>query len=504
MSHLAYQKRGPAVELDTDYIVVGTGAGGAAAAVGLARGGMHVTMVEAGAWRAPSDYPTSMYGQLRDMMDDWGSTLTRGRAMWPVVQGRGVGGTTVINSAIVVRTPGDIFRLWETEHGVGGDAMADSIWSYQDQIETDLSVEPVPRETMGRSNALAMQGAKATGLHNHDMLRNVKDCLGKGFCLQGCRAERKQSTALTYVPEVLERGGDLLSCAPVSRIQIEAGRAVGVEGTFIHPQTRAKGAAFRVRARKGVLIAASATHSPVLLLRSGIKTPSVGRYFRAHPGAGIFGVFDEPVDMNVGATQGWSSTQLRGEYGIKLETLSLPLELVVSRIAGAGPKLMERLAEYRHFAMWVFTIRAEAEGRVKAGFGGKPSVNYTLTPYDMERMRIGIHNLTKMGFAAGAKAVIPGIYGTPYSIGPDQVDQTLNASLDPRHWTGILSHLFGGCVMGSDPSRSVCDGRGKVHGLEGLYIADASCIPTTLGVNPQHTIMAIAMLRAEELLNDCS
>ena len=90
----------------------------------------------------------------------------------------------------------------------------------------------------------------------------------------------------------------------------------------------------------------------------------------------------------------------------------------------------------------------------------------------------------------------------PYAIGADQVDQILDASLDPRHWTGILSHLFGGCVMGSDPSRSVCDGRGKVHGVEGLYIADASCIPTTLGVNPQHTINGSARLRADELLND--
>ncbi len=78
----------------------------------------------------------------------------------------------------------------------------------------------------------------------------------------------------------------------------------------------------------------------------------------------------------------------------------------------------------------------------------------------------------------------------------------LEASPDPRAWTAILSHLFGGCVMGSDPERSVCDGRGRVHGYEGLVIADASGLPSTLGVNPQHTIMGVARLHAQTLLDE--
>ena len=104
-------------------------------------------------------------------------------------------------------------------------------------------------------------------------------------------------------------------------------------------------------------------------------------------------------------------------------------------------------------------------------------------------------------FAAGAKRVIPAISGMPYSIGPDEVDTLLDAPRDPRAYVAIMSHLFGGAVMGSDPRRSVVDGRGKVHGYEDLYVADASALPTVLGVNPQHTIMGIAKLRAQELLD---
>src|SRR5205814_5123901 len=137
-----------------------------------------------------------------------------------------------------------------------------------------------------------------------------------------------QSTNITWVPEVLARGGLVLSSAPVDRVTIEGERATGVVGRFVHPSTRRKGTRFRVRAKKAVVVAASVTQSPVLLMRSGVSSRALGKNFRAHPGTGVFGVYDEPVDMNIGATQGWASTAFRDDPGLKLETLSIPLELV--------------------------------------------------------------------------------------------------------------------------------------------------------------------------------
>ncbi len=111
----------PPLDVDVDFVVVGSGAGGAAAAVVLARGGHRVAIVEAGPWRAPEDYPSTTYGAMRDLFADWGSLVTQSRALWPVVQASCVGGTTVINSAIVVRTPADCFDRWEREYGIDGD-----------------------------------------------------------------------------------------------------------------------------------------------------------------------------------------------------------------------------------------------------------------------------------------------------------------------------------------------------------------------------------------------
>jgi choline dehydrogenase-like flavoprotein len=491
----------PVLDVDCDFVVVGSGAGGAAAAVILARGGHRVAIVEAGPWRAPEDYPSTTYGAMRDLFADWGSLVTQSRALWPVVQASCVGGTTVINSAIVVRTPADCFDRWAREYGIDGAALGKRVWEHQDRLERELSAEVVPPDARGLINTLAMDAADALGWDSHYMVRYVKDCEGAGQCLQGCRKVRKQSTNINYVPEVLERGGDVLSSAPVERVTFEGTRAVGVTGRFRDPATRRSGARFTVRARRGVLMGASATQTPVLLAQSGLKSRALGSLFRAHPGTGIFGVYADPVDQNVGATQGWASTAFRVEPGLKLETLAIPPEMVAGRLPGGGRELVRRFREYRNIAMWVTAVRAESAGTVKPGLFGGAVVRYLLDEADMRKFRKGLGMVARMHFAAGAKEIIPGIYGLPYKLGPDEIHRIDEGPLDPRCYIAILSHLFGGCPMSADPRQGVVDEAGKVHGVEGLYVVDASAIPTTLGVNPQHTIMALASVWAENLVS---
>ena len=501
MSHQAF-KEGALFQAEADYIVVGSGPGGATIAVDLARNGEKVLIVEAGPWRDPKDYPYSGYGIMRDMFLNWGLGITKGNVMWPIIQGSLVGGSSVINSAICVRTPENIFDEWTNQHHLNDAQLKNRIWSYQDQLESELHVAPTRPEYLGNNNTLPAKGAENLGFEGHIIKRFAQDCLGTGNCLQGCKKERKQSLNLQFVPEVIAKGGQVVSCAPVNKVLFEKDRAVGVEGHFRHPQKRYKGAPFELRAKKGVIIAASSTQSPTILKRSGVKLPALGANFRAHPGSQMIGLYDDKVDMNTGTTQGWASLEFKDtDSRMKLESLATPLELAFARIPGGGQQLMETVSQYRHMATTVFAVRTDAVGKVSKNLSGNASVSYSLSKKDITRFRDGFYTSAKLHFASGAKAVMPGVHGLPLSIEEKDIGLLKNAPPKINNYVGALSHLFGGCVMGKDAKDSVCDFNGKVHNYQNLYVADASNLPTSLGVNPQHTIMAMSKDIAFKLLD---
>jgi choline dehydrogenase-like flavoprotein len=168
-----------------------------------------------------------------------------------------------------------------------------------------------------------------------------------------------------------------------------------------------------------------------------------------------------------------------------------------------GDRLAARIAEAGHVAAWAIAVKAEARGRVRPSILFGDQVTYDLTDRDMDTFRKGMKRLAEMHFAAGAREVFPGVHGLPEVLtSPDELRVYDDASIDPRAYTLVMTHLFGGCVAGLDPERSVVDPTLRVHGRERLYVMDASVFPSNTGVNPQHGIMAVATVAAQRLLSD--
>ena len=108
--------------------------------------------------------------------------------------------------------------------------------------------------------------------------------------------------------------------------------------------------------------------------------------------------------------------------------------------------------------------------------------------------------LCQMHFAAGAVRVYPGVHSGPDVLSsPDEIGKLDDLPLDPRHWSFIAAHLFGTARMSASGSDGVVGWDGAVHGTQRLWVVDASIIPGNLGVNPQHTIMALAMELGQKL-----
>jgi choline dehydrogenase-like flavoprotein len=493
------EKEPRALDETFDYVIVGSGAAGATAARVFADRGARLAVVEEGPAVTTAEFGDLAFPALRRMYRDMGLQLARGRAFIPVIQGSCLGGSTVVNSAIIWRIPADVWDPWNTEYGLGEALPLEALHQNWDQLERELSARPTAPEIWGENNRLMAVAGERLGVPAVPMRRFENGCQGSARCSTGCPFGAKQSMLVSYLPYASERGATIFASARVDKLILNGDRAMGVTGYFHVPQSKRNLAPFTLRARQGVLIAASAIQTPGLLARSGVRSRHLGSHFQGHPGAGLVGVYTDPVNLWFGATQGFEADQHRIDGRYKIESLSLGPEVLFARLPGVGGHWLDNIGQAGHMALWVVELRAHAEGSVRQGPFGT-DIRFDLTPQDMTNLRKGLRVTAEMLFAAGAREIICGIHGLPERLtSPDQARLLEAGPDDPACYTFALSHLFGTARMSVQPAAGVVGTDFAVHGMRGLYVIDSSIFPTNLGVNPQHAIMAIAMHAAHKI-----
>jgi len=477
-----------------DVVVVGSGPAGATVARALAERGVRVVVIEEGHHVRPSEFAASGVRAMASLYRDMGTSIAFGNVSMPYLQGRVVGGTSVVNGAISWRFPREILTEWAAADPGLADALSyDDIAAAEARIEERLNVHPTEPEVAGPKNLLLGRGADALGVAHRPIRRNVRGCVGEGRCLQGCPHGNKLSMDLTFLPDAVAAGGRILAGMRVERVLVEHGRARAVVGVT------AAGARFEVRANHAVILAASAIQTPCILRSSGLTDGPVGDGLMAHPGVSVTGRFAEPVRNWRGATQGHEVIGYRSE-GLKLEALGFDLSILASRVPGVGRDFARRLAELDRYAVWGAALRASGRGRVRPG-PRRPIVTYSLTDDDVRKARRGVRVLGDTMLAAGAIEVYPGVPGFD-PIVRDRAQMARfedEGSLRASDYAMSMTHLFGTARMGTDPSASVVRPDFRHHTTEGLFVADSSVFPGNLGVNPQIAIMALAELCARSV-----
>lgn len=484
-----------------DVVVVGSGAGGATCARNLALAGFEVALVEEGSWVGEDDFDANVWLSMKRTFRDFGTTYAQGKTIIPVLQGRCVGGTTVVNSAICWRIPDDVLESWRRDFGLSDTLRHDRVDAAFDAIETDLSVAPTPESVFSESDRIMKAACSSVGLEPKPTSRNVKDCEGSGLCLQGCQGRRKQSMAVTYVPEAQAAGTEVFTRHRVERVILKYGRAVGVEGRTVPASVydHQSGKSFRLGARKAVVVAASAVQTPLILMRSGLGMSEIGRHFQGHPGVGVLGFFPHKIRMWEGATQGFQAVPPRSAR-FKLETLALPPEILAVRLPGLGRALMEEIANLEYAALWAVLVRSHAEGRIVPAKGLKSPIRYSIVDADLEIYANGIKTAARMMLEAGAEYVMPGVHGLPERMTSlEQLDEITPEALDATKMNLVMTHYMSSCRMGASPKYSAVNPSFETWEIEGLYVADAAVMPTNMGVNPQHGIVALAWLASERI-----
>jgi choline dehydrogenase-like flavoprotein len=480
------------LELACEVVVIGTGAGGAAAAYELARRGRAVLLLEDGAFYTRADFdgrPTTAY---KNMYLGLGSTVALGNIAAPVMAGRGVGGSTTVNSGTCYRAPDGTLARWGEDHGLTMLA-AEHLSPYYERVEAMLQVEVAPRAYLGGSARVIARGAELLGLAHGPLMRNAPGCDGQGLCCFGCPTGAKRSTDVSYVPEALKRGAELVTGARVLRVNVREGRARGVTARL------ASGRTLEVRA-EAVIVAAGTLQTPLLLADSGLcgRSGMLGKNLSIHPATKVMALFDETIDMSRGIPQSYAIDQYADE-GLMFEGASAPLDVAAIAMPWVGRRFMEVVERYPNLATFGLMIQDTSRGRVRRGPGGSPLITYDLNEHDLRRMQRGIEVLSDVFLRAGAERVLPMAHGCEEIRDQADLERLRRTRLRAGDFEVTAYHPLGTCRMGTDPRRSCVGPDNEAHDVSGLFVTDGSAVPSSLGRNPQMTIMALALRAAEQL-----
>ncbi len=471
-------------ELKAHVAIVGAGAGGAMMAREAARAGLSVILVEEGPHLQTRDFTQREDQMIPQLFADAGARTTVDGAI-TVLQGRGVGGSTVHNTNLCKRAPREVLESWNLD-GWRPEQLA----PHYDAVERDLSVAPIPLDRVNRNNSLLRAGAEALGWKNGLLAHNRKGCVGSGFCELGCAYDAKQNALKVLVPEALAAGARLIHSTRVERIVVEKGRAVALEAGDL-----------RVRA-DAICLSGSAVGSAALALVSSLPDPSgkLGRTLRLHPGAAVAGLFDDPVEGWWGIPQSWECTeQLRFDDELRrawlITAFAHPVGMA-SMLPGFGAAHMRMMRNYPRLAVFAAMLHDRTAGSVTLK-SGRPAIKYQLEESDQRALLHGAASAARLLFAAGARAVYVPFAQTMELRRPSEIERITQHRYRPLDPLLTATH-----PMGTLPLGQVVDERGRWRGLEGLWVADGSLFPTSLGGPPQLTIYAAAHKIAGHLVEE--
>ncbi len=196
------------------------------------------------------------------------------------------------------------------------------------------------------------------------------------------------------------------------------------------------------------------------------------------------------------------------DQGIMLEGIFVHPSMLLSALPGIGHDHKDLAVKFNNLSAFGVMVHDEATGRVFNVPGirrySKPLSTYFLAKNDVEKLKKGMANIAKIFFAAGAIKVFTGISKMPVLNSPDDVEKLLKLKVKPIHIEILAFHPLGSCRMASSPKLGAVNRDGETYDVKDLFVSDGSIIPTSLGVNPQVTIMAMASLVADRIDNRLS
>jgi len=484
-----------------DVCIIGSGCGGGASAKVLAEAGKKVIVLEEGGHYTSKDFDGTEQTAYEHLYQQRAGQATDDLAV-TVLQGRCVGGSSTVNWTISLRTPDFVLEAWKRDHGIQG-LSSKELEPYFERVEKYLNVHTEPFENHNPNNRIILDGAKKLGFRAVAVGRNTKDCVKAGACGLGCPFDARKSVDITYIPDAVKSGATVFANFRANKIEITR-TTKRVSGVVFDHQTQKPKTDFIIEAPV-VIVSGSAINSPVLLLKSNLANSSgeLGKNLTFHLTTAVLGVFDQIMYGAGGIPQSAMSDEFLNKNhdggGFWLEAVPIYPTLAALALPGFGSAHRELLHQYPHIGATIILVKEiDSSGRVTVNDHGRASISYMLREKDLGYLKQGLAVAARVQFAAGAKRVMTLHARQTEFTSPAEIEPKLAASGWGMNELSLYSaHPLGTCRMGINPKRSVVDERCQTHDVKGLFVIDGSVTPTSLGVNPQITLLAIAEKSAE-------
>jgi choline dehydrogenase-like flavoprotein len=487
-----HKVKGGGQALRVQVLIIGSGAGGATTANVLADQGFEVVVLEEGDRHALSSYGQKPTQAMRQLYRNFGMMPIMGRTPIGYVEGRCLGGSTEINTGFWHRLPPEFLLRWKARFGLA-DFSQEILEPHFEWAEESLKVGTRGPDDWPKSTQVFQRGIEAMDWSAHEVKRAASGCVNTNSCSAGCPKGAKQGVSVAMIPRAEALGVRFLTGCK-AKLLLKSGRRI----TGVLAEIKREGGSsdlVRIDADH-VFVCAGPTQTPTLLRRSGIKE-HVGDSFQIHPMLKVTAVFDEIIDAHksvmplLQVKEFWPDISIGGSF-FSLGHLALNL-------ADNWRENHAAMAGYRNMATYYVAVRGTGGGTVRAKIlgDGEPQLKYELSDVDVLHLSQGLARLSTMLLKAGAREVYPCVFGLDKITSELQAVRWLDELLPRSSLSLTTVHAFSTCPMGEKADRCAADSFGKVHGLENLFINDASMLPDSPGINPQGTIMALAHRNAQ-------
>jgi len=307
---------------------------------------------------------------------------------------------------------------------------------------------------------------------------------------------------ITYIPRALNNGARLYTDVKVGKVNTKNAVATGVSGQFLDRRTtRKNGFKLTVNAKVTVL-AGGALQTPVMLMNSGIKgSGQVGKNFHCHPNVKVVGIFDDPIYYWKGVHQGHQIHEFIDE-GILMAIGVVHPALTALSFPQFGQDSLELLELWNNMLVAGALVDDTTTGKITKAPWGDPLASYQLDHVERDRLIRAAALLSELLFVAGAKRVLLPFSSLTEIKSMDEVTKIYDSNIKLDEMEVLTVHALATCRMSANPKRGVVNPMGESWDVENLFLADGSVVPSSLGVNPQETIMALSMRTGQYILEN--